>query len=711
MSLRNIKISYKLPIFTAALILLTGITINSLMLLETRQGFEEAAKTRMLSLVAARQSELGDRLNAMDSDLRLQAQNPVTLQALLKLRAGWRSLQSDHTAKLQQTYSLDNPFEPAERYKLITAENGTTYDGYHNDFHPHFVTLKEEHGYEDIYLLDKEGAVIYSTMKKGDFATTPDENSPLGRLFQAIRVAPETEVPFFEDFAPYGLDDNQPSAFIAKAILNGRGKFQGMIAYRLPRQTINTIMQLAEGLGESGQTYLVGPDLLMRSDDRFSSDSTLLKATIDTVSVRAALEGNRGTMQSTNPRGQAVISAYTPLPLWGTTWAVIAEVQSAEALAAANRVQRTGLIVLAIVSVIGIAIAVWFARLITTPMSQIVRAMGTLAQGSTDIKIRSQSRLDEIGDIARALQIFKENKQKADDLQAAQDHDHALKAERAEQIDQLISAFRQEVQQALDAMNQDAQTFGVRSQDLSASSQQASQQLMHVSSASNQSATNVQTVAEASEQLVETISAINSQIEESAAITQEARVKTDHASALVTGLDEAVNHITEVTSLINAIAERTNLLALNATIESARAGEMGKGFAVVANEVKNLATQTSRATEDIAAQVDTVQERAGEAVLSIQAIDGVVNRISDVSNSVVSALHAQSVATDEITRNVQEAALGAQNVSETIGDLQQASEDVGTTAHQLSDSASALGQRTTDLQSQVTSFLQKVQSI
>jgi len=710
MTLKNIRIAYKLPVFTALLILATGVSLSITMLLETRRGFEEAAQMKMVSVVSARKSELIDRLETIDSDLRLQAQSPLTLQALLKLRAGWRSLQSDQTAMLQGTYITENQFAPDERHRLVTAQTGTTYDEYHTDYHPHFVTLKDEHAYEDIYLFDRDGNMIYSLMKQADFATQPDESSPLGRLFKKAKINFESETPFFEDFSPYEADTVEAASFLAMPIINGRGKFQGMIAFRLPRVALDTIMQLQDGFGQSEQSYLVGHDLLMRSNDRFEVEPTRLTTAIDTPIVTSALKEGQGSLRTLNHKDQDVIAAYTYAPIWGHTWAIIAEVHTDEALAASDRVQRIGLLLLAIISIISILTAIWFTRLITVPMSSIVNAMTQLAEGNTEIDFRGRRRRDEIGDIARALQIFKDNKIAADALQAEQNRHQQQKLERATQVDSLITAFRQDVSTALNTMAQEAETLGDRSETMSQTSNHANTQLMTVSSASEQATTSVQTVAGASEQLLGSIQEINIQIEESARIAKEARNKTNQATQLVGGLDQAAKRISEVTGLISAIAAQTNLLALNATIEAARAGEQGKGFAVVANEVNTLANQTSKATQEISEQVASVQERTSEAVDSIRAIDQVVTQITHVSDLVVETLNAQSNVTNEITRNVQHAAIGAQEVTSNISGIQDVAHNVGNTAHDLSESATNLGCQTQSMKESVDRFLAKVQS-
>ncbi|NVJ92668.1 MAG: HAMP domain-containing protein [Methylocystaceae bacterium] len=365
------------------------------------------------------------------------------------------------------------------------------------------------------------------------------------------------------------------------------------------------------------------------------------------------------------------------------------------------------------VSVIGIIFAITAAILIgsniTKPIKHMTNAMTNLAKGDKTVVIPAIGLKNEIGDMASAVQVFKDNMIKAERLQAEQEEEQAKKTKRANAVDQMINQFREEVTETLDAMATAATTLKEDSKNLSVISEQTAQQASTVAAAAEQASSNVQTVAGSADELSASVNEINVQINESSRITESARVKTENTNAFVNQLNESVMRIGEVVNLINDIADQTNLLALNATIEAARAGEAGKGFAVVASEVKNLANQTGKATEEIGSQIKEVQTNTRDAVSAIQDVTLVITQVSEISNSIVAALEQQSAATNEIARNVQEASSGTSEVSNSITIVNTAAQNTGTSASNVRTSAEGVDQLTLKIRDKIKVFLTNVQ--
>jgi methyl-accepting chemotaxis protein len=361
--------------------------------------------------------------------------------------------------------------------------------------------------------------------------------------------------------------------------------------------------------------------------------------------------------------------------------------------------------VMAIVSVLVLLIATVITRSVTGAISEMIAAMSKLAEGNTDFEVPATERKDEIGDMAAALAVFRDNKVEADRLAAEQERERADKQRRAERIESRTKKFDEVVSRVLGSVSAASQQMDGSAHTMAAAAEETSVQSSAVAAAAEQCTANVQTVATAAEELTASIHEISRQVAQSTRIADESKVKAAGANAQVKKLDEAAQRIGEVIGLIQEIAEQTNLLALNATIESARAGEAGKGFAVVASEVKNLANQTARATEDISGQISAIQAATRDSVEAIQSIVRMIEESSAVSSSIAAAIEEQNAATVEIARNVEQAVTGTHEVTNNIVGVSQAASQTGGVAEEVLSSANELTSQSNLLRGEVDSFL------
>jgi methyl-accepting chemotaxis protein len=361
--------------------------------------------------------------------------------------------------------------------------------------------------------------------------------------------------------------------------------------------------------------------------------------------------------------------------------------------------------------ILGLLLAWLTARGIIRPLGLMTGTMRKLAGGDHTITVPGLNRRDEIGDMAQAVEVFKENAEKIE--QMAKDQELAkAKAEqdRRAAILHLADDFDLHIKGVVQNVSAQATELQATAESLSAVSEQASRQSAAVASAAEEASSNVQTVASAADELSASINEISRQVSQSASMAHEAVDEAKRTNDIVASLAEAADKIGAVVNLIADIASQTNLLALNATIEAARAGEAGKGFAVVAGEVKSLANQTARATDEISQQIGAIQAATRNAVNAIEHITRMIGDISQVSTGIASAVEEQGAATREIARNVQQAAAGTQQVTLNISGVLQAAGETGHGASDVLDAVRNLSQQSEALTTQVDSFIGNIRS-
>jgi len=350
-------------------------------------------------------------------------------------------------------------------------------------------------------------------------------------------------------------------------------------------------------------------------------------------------------------------------------------------------------------------------RSITNPLRRIIDVMQALTSGNLAISVSGVERKDEVGEVARAVEVFKDGLAETERLRKQQEEDKKRgEAERRQAMLDLAQRFEGSVGGVVEGVSAAATELQATAASMSSTAEQTTRQSTAVAAASEETTRNVQTVASATEELSASIGEISGQVSESTRIVGEAVSQANTTNEKVRGLAEAAQRIGDVVSLINDIASQTNLLALNATIEAARAGEAGKGFAVVASEVKTLATQTAKATDEIAAQVRAIQEATQSSAGAIAGIAGTIHRVSEISTAIASAVEEQGAATQEISRNVQQAAQGTQEVAANIGGVTEAATQTGAAAKQVLESAGELSKNGTLLKTQVAEFLRMVRA-
>jgi methyl-accepting chemotaxis protein len=359
---------------------------------------------------------------------------------------------------------------------------------------------------------------------------------------------------------------------------------------------------------------------------------------------------------------------------------------------------------------VALTIAILVGRLISRPIVDMTSALGRLADKDYGVAIPALDQVNEIGRMAKAVEILKERSQTADKLDEERRAEEEAKLARSAAISGLTQGFGRDVDAVVSGLAQSASKMQTDARAMSTTAEETNRQAVTVAAASEEASANVQTVAAAAEELSASIAEIGRHVTESARIAGKAVEDATRTNASIEGLAQAAQKIGDVVKLINDIAGQTNLLALNATIEAARAGEAGKGFAVVASEVKSLATQTAKATGDIAAQIGAIQAATGDAVQAIKEISGTIRQISEIATTIASAVEEQGAATKEIARNVQQASAGTNDVSANIAGVTQSAGETGQVAGHVLIAAQSVSDQVQQLKVRVDGFLTKIQA-
>ncbi|MFZ5609726.1 MAG: methyl-accepting chemotaxis protein [Pseudomonadota bacterium] len=706
---RLASLSYHIP-FVLIVVAFAAIIMVSLVSSRlSQEALANAATERLVTLQTARRDELLTLLQSIKSDITILAASPLTRDAMIEFIAARQDLGDQAEATLQRLYIGDNPYAAPERLNLRDAGDGSFYSRVHARHYEWLYNQAKHKAYHDVILVDAMGNIVFTLQKQADFATNlfagPWHDTSLAKVYEAAFAEDEKGSITFTDFAPYEPSNGALAAFIASPILDESERVLGAIILQISTMKMNRVLGNETGLGDSGATYLVGQDRIARNQLRAGAGDSSAVKQINNTAVGRALAGELGTTTIASLDGSDALAAYGPVDFLGVRWALVVEIGKAELFAAVKDIKTNTLMLALGVLLLAGGFGIWVARGIARPIVGMAKAMNALAAGEANVAIPEVRRRNEIRDMAEAMVVFQRTLAERREMAERERRQTQERAARAQRIEALVGEFDKAVSDGLAVVSRAAHELDATSRQLIAVAHQTSQRSSESAEASGSTAHSVQTVAAAAEELSASISEIQRQIASVSDASSASAERAKKADGDIRQLDSLAQEVGDVVQLISAIANQTNLLALNATIESARAGEAGKGFAVVASEVKNLATQTARATGEISAKITAMQEATADVVDSIRTVAEAIFHIDEIAGAVAAAVKQQSASTGEISLSVQEAARGTQKVVNNIEEVNGAAVQTSAAAGQVQTAAGALNEKAASLRASVEKFL------
>ncbi|MEM8811051.1 MAG: methyl-accepting chemotaxis protein [Pseudomonadota bacterium] len=711
---RNLKLGSKIPVLVVCAAATLGIGVSLI-------GYQMASdlatrniQERLDSVARSQTARIKDYFGSIEKDLHVLATDPAIIDATHAFSDAWQSMNAagaDPTKTLQAAYITENPHPTGQKDELNRAAADNRYNELHGKYHPWLRGLLRKHGYYDVFIFDVAGNLIYTVFKELDYATNLNtgewRDTDLGNAFRAALNNGRAGSTSFFDFKPYAPSHDAPASFMSTPILDA-SKTIGVLVYQMPIDGINAVMNVDGALGSNGEAVLVGADKMLRNDSPFSEANDILKTRFEHPSVDEALAGTASSGESDNYRSGVFKIAAEPLELAGTNLSVVALMNSREAYAPVVSMR----IMFILVTLIGLAVtaaaAFLFSRTITQPLHLLSDSMTGLASGRTDVELTGADRPDEIGDMTRSVAVFRDNAVERNKLEDQQKGEMETRLAREDNLRQLIDSFDSNIGEVVSAIENAAGQMSGTATTLTNVADHTRAQTSSASASSTETSSNVQTVASAAEELSASIGEIGEQVTRATEVVSRASARVNKTNTEVVDLAQAAQRIGEVVSLIQAIAEQTNLLALNATIEAARAGEAGRGFAVVASEVKELATQTANATEEISQHISGIQGSTDSTVEAIGDIGTIMEEVNTITGSIAAAVEEQASSTQEISRNVQEAASGTEDVARNVSGIAGAVDEAAQSAADVQGASQSLNERAVALRKQVNEFLKAV---
>ena len=622
----------------------------------------------------------------------------------------------DTAIVMQYLYISKNEHPLGSKENLDNAGDQSEYSDIHEHIHPMVRQYLRQFGYYDIFLINAEGRLVYSVYKKLDYGTSllqgPYEDTNFAEAFkQALQAgrAGDRDSVFLVDFKTYTPSYEAPASFAASPVIED-GECVGVAIMQMPLDRLSAVMENDAGLGETGDSYIVGPDYLMRSDslkidsftvaNSFKNNNQVKNEVIDSV-----IGGETISKAFKNLSGKDALIAAKPVRVGSATWAIVDEIEMDEAMALVGEM-RWSVIILSITSaVVVVIISLLISSTIIKPIRNMGATLKEIASGEGDLTKRLIIKTeDEVGEASGAFNTFMD---KLNGIIISLSENAKNLGKASEQLEKSSNNM------AKTATGMDGQITNV-----AAAGEELSVNIQSMSQGADQISTSAREVSQSVNELRNSIQEVAKSCNKGAKIAEEANVKTQGTSDDIHELGKVAQEIEGVVDLIRNVAGQTNLLALNASIEAASAGDAGQGFAVVANEVKELAQQTTDATREIEGKISQIRDRIQVSIESITEVSKVIQNVNTISVDISETMGKQSLTTNEISnavkevsdssdllaKNVEESAGGANEIAKNITGVSQSAKTTTQGANETNEQSKKLADTTNTLNDIVGQF-------
>jgi methyl-accepting chemotaxis protein len=677
---------------------------------------------------------------------KLQALREVKKDAILRLGEKWKNdiEMLANTKHAQNTYASLKQYHNDMKIDENSPFNTNTpvYDSIWKTNSEYYHLYTDKLGYYDVFLICvKHGHVMYTEAKESDLG----ENLKVGTLkssglAECWSNVVKTKKTSFVDYKHYD-PSNEAAAFIGTPVYKNE-ELVMVAVLQVAAKDINKIMREDEshrelvGLGKSCETYLVAEDSLMRSDSYLDttgnhsvkgSFANPKMGKVTTEAVKRALKGETGEDIIIDYNGNPVLSAFTPISFLGKKWVSIAEIDKSEAFETKNRIVLFIVIISLLLLALITAVALKFASAITIPINNIVQAVKntsktkdftktiTITSGeNTELGILStnfNSMLKEVADAIKTTQSMTGDVNSSSANSADSASQLAATSEELAAQTEVLSQSTENINSQIRDIASYSQTMADSSQSIAENSEETSEQMVSVAAVVEQGQANLSGLSEASSELVNSVNEIAQSTETARGITNSAVKSVASAQEEMKALANASENISSIISTITDIADQTKLLALNATIEAARAGEAGKGFAVVASEVKQLAQQTSSATDEISQSIEAIQEKTTFSVNEMNRVESTISQIDSLVCTIATAVEEQSVVTKENSQNISELATGMTEISSSVTSTSTAVTSIAKEAAEFANSSKQISEQANHAKDEVLDVVNTITEI